>query len=98
MRNRELESIMGLIFNDETPACVMRRDTAEDALCHAEWAAKLKPGDVVEVIERGVFVVSPEGIEGNRIHLLGAKEMPDKTYCVGSILAPISAILPKGRF
>lgn len=83
-----------LTENDGEEAQRAKLKTEEDAIKHAEWAAKLKPGDKVNLMGYGVSVVSPEGVEGNRVYLFRPKKQDDGTYTVGGMLVPITAITP----
>ena len=95
MNEEKLAKILEALTEDDGEKVAMvNLETEEDAIKHAEWAAKLKPGDTVNVISRGICVVSPEGTEGNRIILFCPRKRDDGTYSIGCSLCPISAITP----
>ena len=83
-----------LTEDDGEKAKLIPFETEEDAIKHAEWAAKLKPGDKVNILGHGVAVVSPESMRGNRIILFCPRKKDDGTYNIGCSLCPISAIVP----
>ena len=83
-----------LTEDDGEEAQMVKLKTEEDAIKHAEWAAKLKPGDTVNLMGHGICVVSPEGTKGNRIILFCLRKQDDGTYSVGSSICPITAITP----
>ena len=83
-----------LTEDDGEDAQMVKLKTEEDAIKHAEWAAKLKPGDTVNLIGHGICVVSPEGTKGNRIILFCLCKQDNGTYSVGSLICPITAITP----
>lgn len=95
MDKKKLAKLMAVAMEDDgEKAEMVKLETEEDAIKHAEWAAKLKPGDKVNLIGRGICVVSPEGTEGNRIILFCPRKQDDGTYSVGCSLCPVSAIIP----
>ena len=95
MNKENLAKLLEALTEDDgEKAEMVKLETEEDAIKHAEWAAKLKPGDKVNILERGVAVVSPEGTQGNRIILFCPRKQDDGTYCVGCSICPITAITP----
>lgn len=87
--------ILSAIADDEsTPAELIKFGTEEDAIRHAEWAAKLLPGDKVNASREGICVVTPEGVKENRISLFYVKKRDDGTYGIGSMICPVGAISP----
>ncbi len=88
------KQLEALTEDDGEKAEMIKLETEEDAIKHAEWAAKLKPGDKVNILGRGVAVVSPEGTQGNRIILFSPRKQDDGIYCVGCSICPITAITP----
>lgn len=89
-----MELMEAMAENRGTKAEMVRIETWDKAIAHAEWAAMLKPGDRVKHTSEGIVVVSPEGVEGNRINLFYMDEEEDGTYTIGCMLSPISAIMP----
>ena len=95
MDKRNLKKLLESVMDDEGEnAEMVNLETKEVAIKHAEWAAKLKPGDTVNLIGHGTCVVSPEGTKGNRIILFTGVEQDDGTYQVGCLICPITAIVP----
>ena len=88
------ELLEAIMENGSEKAEMVKLETEEDAIKHAEWAAKLKPGDKVNILGRGVAVVSPEGTQENRIILFRPRKQDDGIYCVGCSICPITAITP----
>ena len=95
MDKRNLKKLLKSFMDDEgEKAEMVNLETEEVAIKHAEWTAKLKPGDTVNLIGHGPCVVSPERTKGNRIILFYPRKQDDGTYSVSCLICPITAIVP----
>lgn len=95
MDKKKLAKLLEAAMEDDgKKAELVKLETEEDAIKHAEWAAKLKPGDKVNLLGYGTCVVSPEGVQKSRITLFCTDKQDDGTFHVACMLSPVTAITP----